>query len=76
MGQPLLSVEAHGLETAVTQHLCYLCILLAIFTEDKLTLVVVVLVLSTSPVLTTLQIEIVKTHFKWRIDRPRTFPLF
>ena len=54
MGQPLLSVEAHGLETAVTQHLCYLRILLAIFTEDKLTLVVVVLVLSTSPILSSL----------------------
>ena len=57
MCQPLLTVEAHCLETAVSQHLGNLRILLAVFTEDQLALVVVVLVLSTSPVLSTLLID-------------------
>ena len=54
MCQPLLTVEAHCLETAVSQHLRHLGIFLTIFAEDELALVVVVLVLSTSPVLSTL----------------------
>ena len=55
MGETLLAVEAHGLQTAIAQHLGDLRVLLTIFTENKLALVVVVLVLSTSPVLTTLE---------------------
>ena len=63
MRQPLLAVEAHGLSTAVSEHLRDLSVLLPVLTENELALVVIVLVLSTSPVLTTLQIEIIKTHF-------------
>lgn len=57
MRQTLLTVEAHSLQTAVAQHLDDLGVLLPILTEDQFALVVVVLVLSTSPVLTTLSIR-------------------
>jgi hypothetical protein len=48
------AVEALGLETAVAEHLDDLGILLALLLEDKLALLVVVLVLTPAPVLTTL----------------------
>ena len=76
MCQPLLTAEAHCLETAVSQHLGNLRILLAVFTEDQLTLVVVVLVLSTSPVLSTLQIEWSGHARDAGEEWLRTFPLF
>lgn len=52
--QSLLAVEAERLQAPVTQHLHDLCILLAFFLEDKLSLLVVVFVLSTTAVLTAL----------------------
>ena len=54
MRQTLLAVEALSFKTAVSQHLDDLGVLLSVLTENELALVVIVLVLSTSPVLTTL----------------------
>ena len=54
VSETLLAIEAESLETTVAQHLHDLCVLLAFFLEDKLTLLVVVLVLSTAAVLTAL----------------------
>jgi hypothetical protein len=54
MRQSLLTVEAQSLQAPVSQHLDHLRILLAILTEYQLTFVVIILVLSTSPVLTAL----------------------
>lgn len=56
MRQPLLTVEAHCLETTVSQHLRHLRVFLTVFTENQFALVVIVLVLSTSPVLASLKI--------------------
>ena len=55
MRKSLLAIETHGLQTSVTQHLRHLCVLLTILAENKLTLVVIVLVLSPPPILSTLQ---------------------
>jgi hypothetical protein len=54
MREATCAVEALCLETPVAEHLDDLGVLLALLLEDKLALLVVVLVLSTSPVLTTL----------------------
>jgi hypothetical protein len=54
MGQSCGTVKALGLETSVSEHLDYLGILLAFLLEDELALLVVVLVLSSSPVFTAL----------------------
>ena len=54
MRQPLLAVEAHRLEAAISKHLRHLSVLLSVLTENELALVVIVLVLSTSPIFTTL----------------------
>jgi hypothetical protein len=48
------AVEALGLETAVSEHLDDLGVFLALLLEDELPLLVVVLVLTPTPVLTTL----------------------
>lgn len=56
--QTLLTVEAKSLQTAVTQHLHDLRILLAFLLEDEFALLVVVLVLTTSAVLTALYEEL------------------
>lgn len=55
MRETLLAVEALSLETTVSEHFGDLSVLLAVFTEDELALVVVILVLSTSPIFTTLR---------------------
>lgn len=54
VGQTLLAIEAESLQTAVTEHLHDLSVLLALLLEDKLTLLIVVLVLSATTVLTAL----------------------
>ena len=54
MRQPLLAVEAHRFKTAISKHLGHLSVLLSVLAENQLALVVVVLVLSSSPVFTTL----------------------
>jgi len=54
MGQSFFSIEALGFQSAVSQHLCHLRILLSILSEDEFSLVIVVLVLSTSPILSSL----------------------
>lgn len=54
MGQSLFTVEALRLKPSITKHLRYLCVFLPVFPEDQLTLVIVVLVLSTSPVFASL----------------------
>jgi len=54
MREPLLAIKAQCLEPPVTEHLHHLGILLAVFLEDQLSLVVVVFILSTSPILATL----------------------
>lgn len=57
MCQSLLAVEALSFKTTITKHFCYLGILLSVLAEHKLTLVIIVFVLSTSPVLATLEFE-------------------
>lgn len=52
--QSLLAVEAHGLETAVAQHLDDLRVFLTLLLEDQFALLVVVLVLAATAILTTL----------------------
>jgi hypothetical protein len=54
MSQPFLSVEALSFKSSISKHLYNLRILLSVFAEHKLTLVIVVLILSASPVLATL----------------------
>ena len=77
VSKTLLAIEALRLETAVTKHLDDLGILLAVFTEDELALVIVVLVLSTSPVLSTLLVFAELGHpLVAYVDRGLTFPLF
>ena len=56
MAETLDTVEAHGLEAAVAQHLGDLGVLLAVLLEDQLTLQALVLVLSPPPVLTSLSL--------------------
>jgi len=51
---PLLAIETLGFNTAVSQHLRDLGVLLAVFPEHQLSLVVVVLVLSSSAILASL----------------------
>jgi hypothetical protein len=58
------------LNAAVSQHLRDLGVLLPILTENKLALVVVVLVLSTSPVLTTLSLVLDGPATSARLMRP------
>jgi hypothetical protein len=74
------AVEALGLETAVAEHLDDLGILLALLLEDELALLVVVLVLTPAPVLTTLLCVSAAGH-RGRgspagAAEGRTFPLF
>ena len=76
MRQPLLAIEALRLYSAVTKHFGNLCVLLAVLAEDEFALVVVVLVLSTSPVLSTLQIEWSGHARDAGEEWLRTFPLF
>lgn len=52
--QSLLAVEAECLQAAVAQHLQHLGVLLPFFLEGQLALLVVVLVLSSSPILASL----------------------
>ena len=55
MRETTCAVEALRLQTSVAEHLDDLRVFLALLLEDELALLVVVLVLSTSPVLTTLR---------------------
>src|SRR5690349_13669086 len=55
VGEAAGAVEALRLQAPVAKHLDHLRVLLALLLEDQLALLVVVLVLSTSPVLTTLR---------------------
>lgn len=54
VSQPLLPIEAHGLNTPVSQHFDDLGIFLTVFTEHEFALVVFVLVFSPPSVLSTL----------------------
>lgn len=54
MRQPFLAVETLSFKTPITKHLSDLSVFLPIFTEDKFSLVVIVLILSTSPILSSL----------------------
>jgi hypothetical protein len=54
MCQSLLTIEALGFKSAIAQHLCHLGVLLSIFAEDKFTLVIVILIFPTSPILSSL----------------------
>lgn len=63
VSQTLFAIKAQSLQAAVAQHLYNLRILLAFLLEDKLALLVVVLVLSTATVLTALYM-IVRMHSK------------
>ncbi len=56
MCQSLLAIEALSFKTTVTQHFNHLGILLSVLAEHKFTFVVVVFILSTSPVFATLYI--------------------
>ena len=64
MRQPLLAIEALRLYSAVTEHFGNLCVLLAVLAEDEFALVVVVLVLSTSPVLASLESRTCKSRLR------------
>lgn len=82
MCEPLLAVEALCLQPPVAQHLRHLRVLLPVLAEDQLALVIVVLVLSTSPILATLCARIARIAQESAVrgghaaeDR-RTFPLF
>lgn len=77
MCQPLLAIEALCLKATVPQHFYYLGVFLSVLAEHKLALVVVVFILSTSPVLATLYIPAVRMrHQIGNVDIPQTFPLF
>ena len=54
MRQSLLTVEAECLKTTVSEHFGDLSVFLTILSEDELALVIIVLVLSSSPVFATL----------------------
>jgi hypothetical protein len=54
MGETARAVEALGFKTSVSEHLDDLSVFLALLLEDELALLVVVLVLTPTPVLTTL----------------------
>jgi len=54
MGQSLLAIEAHRLQSAVPKHLGDLSVLLSIFSEHQFSFVILVLVLSSSAIFTTL----------------------
>ncbi len=58
MRQPLLSIEALRLKPPITKHFRDLGVFLTALTEDKFSLVVIVLVLSTSPILSSLYCEV------------------
>lgn len=62
MCQSLLPIKALCLQSAISQHLCYLGILLSIFTEYKFTLVIVILILPTSPIFPALYSIQVNNH--------------
>jgi len=61
VAQTLNSVEAHGRQTAVTQHLGHLSVLLAILTEHQLTLHSFIFILSTAAILASL--SLIFRHF-------------
>jgi len=54
VSQPLFSIEALGFKTTISKHFYDLGIFLTVFSENKLSLVVIVLVFSTSPVFSAL----------------------
>jgi hypothetical protein len=54
MCQSLLAIKALGFQPTIAQHLRHLGIFLSIFAENKFPLVVVIFVLSTSPIFATL----------------------
>ena len=54
MTETLDPVEAHGLEAAVAEHLGDLGVLLPVLLEDQFSLLSLILILSPSPVLTSL----------------------
>lgn len=56
MRQSLLTIEAECLKPTVSKHFGYLGIFLTVFLEYEFALIVVVLVLSTSPVFTSLDV--------------------
>lgn len=58
------TVKALGLDSAVTKHLCDLGILLALLLEHKLSLAALVLVLSSSSVLASLELVKFNTRFE------------
>lgn len=78
MRQSLFTVETLGLKPPITKHLGDLGVFLSVFTEDKFSLVVVVFILSTSPILSTLGTKIASHLWgaKKAARRILTFPLF
>jgi hypothetical protein len=57
VSETLLSIEALSLKPAVPKHFRHLCVLLAVFTKNELTLVVIVLIFSSSTVFATLEVN-------------------
>jgi hypothetical protein len=55
VSQSLLAIEAKGFESTVTQHLENLGVFLTFFLEGEFTLLIVVFVLSSTPIFTTLE---------------------
>jgi len=54
MSQSFLAIEAKGFKATIAEHLEDLCVFLTFFFEGEFTLLVIVLVLSTTPVLSSL----------------------
>lgn len=76
--QPLFAIEALGFEATVSEHLGDLGVFLSVLSEYEFTLVVVVLVLSTPPILSSLNKasdvrDVIASKAIWV---NRTFPLF
>jgi len=63
VAKPLDSVEAHRLQTAVPQHFDHLSIFLSVLLEHQLSLLRLILVLSTSPILSSL--SFILGHILW-----------
>jgi len=54
VAQALDAIETHRLQPAIAKHLCHLGVLLPVLLEDQFSLLSLILILSPSPVLTSL----------------------
>jgi len=76
VSQPLLSIEALGFKTTISEHFYDLGIFLTVFSEDKLSLIVIVLVFPTSPIFSSLFEAGKSVYLESDCKVEQTFPLF